>query len=98
MPFCQIDIRSDWEIKMKILLFLLFFLVLSAANAADEEVVVGNPGSRNSVQVNQFYVISRPQPGYVSETIIQNPQSRTDSAVFQNDDELFVKEEDFDEN
>ncbi len=82
---------------MKILLFLLFFMILSSADAADEEVFVGNPGSRNSIQVNQFYVISRPHPDYVSETTIQNPRTRTDSSVFQNDDELFAKDEDFDE-
>lgn len=62
---------------MKILLFLLFLLVLSAANAADEEIVVGNPGSRNSLRVNQFYVISQPRPQqYNSQTIIETPETR----------------------
>lgn len=62
---------------MKILLFLLFLLVLSAANAADEEIVVGNPGSRNSLRVNQFYVISQPHPQqYNSQTIIETPETR----------------------
>lgn len=62
---------------MKILLFLLFLLVLSAANAADEEIVVGNPGSRNSLRVNQFYVISQPLPQqYNSQTIIETPETR----------------------
>lgn len=61
---------------MKILLFLLFFIVLSVANAAEEEVVVGNPGSRNRLEVNQFYVISQPRPQFNSETIIETPENR----------------------
>lgn len=62
---------------MKILLFLLFFFVLSVANAEEEEVVVGNPGSRNNLQVNQFYVISQPRPQqYNSQTIVETPETR----------------------
>lgn len=83
---------------MKILLFLLFFLILSVANAAEEEIVVGNPGSRNRLQVNQFYVISRPHPGYSSETIIQTPQHQTESVTFQNNEDLFTEEEDLNNN
>lgn len=79
---------------MKILLFLLFFIVLSIANAAEEEVVVGNPGSRNRLEVNQFYVISQPRPQFNSETIIETPENRetfaTDSnPVFNDSDREF---------
>lgn len=61
---------------MKILLFLLFFIVLSVAEAAEEEVVVGNPGSRNRLEVNQFYVISQPRPQFNSQTVIETPENR----------------------
>lgn len=61
---------------MKILLFLLFFIVLSVAEAAEEEVVVGNPGSRNRLEVNQFYVISQPWPQFNSQTVIETPENR----------------------
>lgn len=79
---------------MKILLFLLFFIVLSVAEAAEEEVVVGNPGSRNRLEVNQFYVISQPRPQFNSQTVIETPENRetftTDSnPVFNDSDREF---------
>ena len=45
---------------MKILLFLIFFIVLSVAEATEEEkFVVGNPDSQNKLNINKFYIINQ---------------------------------------
>lgn len=58
---------------MKILLFVLFLMTVTTAADAYEEkkVVVGNPGSKNTVQINRFYVIGNTNPQNKSKIIIQ---------------------------
>lgn len=79
---------------MKIIFCLTMFMMIPSTFAYEKKVIVGNPESKNSIQINRFYIINKPITLLSQKNTIKNNQYKRKYVTFQNeDDEIYTEEE-----